>query len=137
MNAIQFHNFSDEDFTWKFDGIAYNFPAGSTMFLEDFKAEHFAQHLVDRELNKRGIMTNNQVERKRLGAMCFPSVETVTPVEALQKNAEKNVKKVKKEEEEFPGLKKEAVVKDVVEKVHKVKPVKDEPFNKKEAILKE
>ncbi len=137
MQAIQFKNFSDEDFTWKYDGIAYNFPAGSTMFLENFKAEHFAQHLVDRELNRAGIMTNNQVERQRLGAMCFPTVDTITPLEALQKNEGPKVKKEKKEEEEFPGLKKEAETKDIVEKVHKVKPVKDEPINRKEAVAKE
>lgn len=103
MNAIQFYNFSNEDFTWKWDGVAYTFPAGETMFLEDFKAEHFAQHLVDRELNKRGVPTNNMVERQALGARCFPSVETVTPLEALQKNEKK--KKAVKEDVEFAGLK--------------------------------
>lgn len=104
MQAIQFHNFSDEDFTWKWDGIAYTFPAKSTLFLEDFKAEHFAQHLVDRELDKKGIPTNNQVERQKLGAKCFPTVEAVTPLEALQHNNKQD--EVKKEvEEEFADLK--------------------------------
>ena len=95
MEAIKFHNFSNEDFTWKWDGISYTFPAGSTMFLENFKAEHFAQHLVDRELNKLGIITNNQTERAKLGALCFPTVETITPIEALQRNAKKAVKVAK------------------------------------------
>lgn len=104
MEAIQFHNFSDADFTWKWDGIAYTFPAKSTMFLENYKAEHFAQHLVDRELNKKDIPTNNMVERAKLGALCFPTVETVTPLEALQKNS---AAKVVEKEEEFADLKEE------------------------------
>ena len=105
MEAIQFCNFSDEDFTWKWDGVAYSFKAGSTMFLENFKAEHFAQHLVDREMNRKGIATNNLVERKKLGALCFPTVETITPTEALQRNAKDDGKKEVKEEEEFADLK--------------------------------
>jgi len=104
MEAIQFHNFTNEDFTWKWDGVAYTFKAGSTMFLENYKAEHFAQHLVDRELNKLGILTNNMNERARLGALCFPTVETITPLEALQRNTKEITKKVE-EDEEFADLK--------------------------------
>lgn len=118
MQAIQFHNFTDEDFTWKWDGIPYTFPAGSTMFLEDYKAEHFAQHLVDHEMNKRGIPTNNLTERKKLGALCFPTIETVTPLEALQRNKGKKVSK-KQVEEEFPDLTEEKSEVEVVAEVPK------------------
>lgn len=107
MQAIQFTNFSTEDFTWKYDGIPYTFPAGSTMFLEAYKAEHFAQHLVDRELDRKGIPTNNLVERNKLGALCFPTVETITPLEAMQKNNEPKGQAKKDEVVEFPDLKKE------------------------------
>jgi hypothetical protein len=103
MKAISFTNFSKEDFTWKYDGIPYTFPAGASMFLEDFKAEHFAQHLVDRELNRLNIPTNNQVERERLGKLCFPTLKTVTPVEALQIN-EQAKQSSDKVEKEFPDL---------------------------------
>ena len=103
MEAISFHNFSTEDFTWKWDGIPYTFKAGSTMFLEDFKAKHFAQHLVDRELDKMGLPTNSP-KREEIGQRCFPSDEAVTPLEALQvnKKAEKKGKKVV--EKEFEDL---------------------------------
>jgi hypothetical protein len=103
MNVIQFYNFSDEDFTWKYDGISYTFLAKSTTPLEDFKAEHFAQHLIDRELNRAGIVTNNQVERQRLAEMCFSTLQTVTPSEILEKKEDKKDKK-KKEEVEFEDL---------------------------------
>ena len=104
MEAIQFFNFSDEDFTWKFDGIGYTFKAGQTMFLEDFKANHFAQHLVDRELDKLGQSTGKSLMRDQLTAQCFPSDEVVTPLEAMQVNEKAKVKKVKKEVVEFEDL---------------------------------
>lgn len=112
MQALKFKNFTTEDFTWKFDGIPYTFKAGQEMFLEDYKAYHFAKHLVDREMNQLGIETNNQSERARLGAKCFPSDEAITPLEALNINEEekaekKSAKKVvskKKVEAEFEEL---------------------------------
>lgn len=85
MQAVQFHNFSNEDFTWKWDGTTYTFKAGQTIFLEDFKAEHFAKHLVDREMNRAGIQTNDP-RRGEFMSRCFPSAEAITPLEALQVN---------------------------------------------------
>lgn len=105
MIAKKFKNFTDTDFTWKFDGIEYTFPAGSEIFLEDYKAEHFAKHLADREMNRLNIVTNNVGERAKLEAQCFPSTEVLTPIEALQVN-EKAKKGKKKVEAEFPDLKK-------------------------------
>jgi porphobilinogen deaminase len=107
MNAVKFCNFTDEDFTWKFDGIVYTFAAGQTIFLEDFKADHFAKHLIDRELNKKGLDTNFTAEREALRALIIPAQTPITPLEALQENATVKVKKpVKvKEEVEFEDLK--------------------------------
>ena len=103
MQAIQFTNWTTEDFTWKFDGIPYTFKAGQTIYLEDFKAKHFAKHLVDREMNKLGIVTDNP-KREELEAQCFPSEETITPLEALQINKKEEKKKAKKEEKEYEDL---------------------------------
>lgn len=106
MQAIKFKNFSNEDFTHAFDSVPYTFKAGSEMFLEDFKAQHFAKHLVDRELNRLNLMTSDRLKRKELEALCFPVDEVVTPVEALNlnKKAEVKGKKVKKVEKEFEDL---------------------------------
>lgn len=110
MNAILFKNFSNEDFTWKFDGIAYTFKAGQEMYMEEPKAKHFAKHLVDRELNTRGIPTNNMSEVAKLAVLALPSLsETVTVEEAIDIETKKT-KKVgrpkKVEEEEFSDLNK-------------------------------
>lgn len=109
MNAKKFKNWSDEAFAWKYDGIEYNFPAGVEMFLESPKADHFAKHLVDRELNKIGKPTNSPL-REELTAKCFPTDEVISPEQALQINEEVKAKAKKgkptkaKKEEEFEEL---------------------------------
>lgn len=105
MNAKKFRNFSDEDFTWKWDGVSYTFPAGQETYLEDYKADHFAKHLVDREMGKAKIQIDRQVERNEFTAKCFPASEEVTPAQALNLNEEVKAKKGKKKVEEFPDLK--------------------------------
>lgn len=105
MQAKKFVNWTSEAFTWKYDGIAYTFNPEETMFLEDYKADHFAKHLVDRELNRMGLPTDRAIERRELTAKCFPSAEIVTPAEALNLNEEVKAKKSKKVEPEFEDLK--------------------------------
>ena len=102
--AVRFKNFTDTDFTWKFDGIPHEFKAGMEIFLESGKAEHFTKHLVDREMNRLNLITSNVRERARLTAMCYPTDEAVTLSEALQINEKAKVKKPKKVEVEFPDL---------------------------------
>ena len=105
MKAVRFKNFTDEDFVWKFDGVPFEFKAGQEIFLEDYKAEHFAKHLVDREINKTGKRTDYLPLREELMAKCFPSDEVVTPLEALNLNEKAKVVKKKKVEPEFEELK--------------------------------
>lgn len=108
MNAIKFKNFSDEDFSWKYDGQSYTFKAGQEMYLEDFKAHHFAKHLVDHVINKMEKDTGNQALRTQLLAQCFPPDEVVSADEALdiEMKKTKGKKSVKEVEEEFPDLEK-------------------------------
>lgn len=105
MTARKFKNFTNTEFTWSFDSIPYTFKAGQEIYLEDYKAEHFAKHLVDRELNEMNKPTDNRVLRKELTDKCFPSDEVVTPVEALDLNKGKTAETPKVEVEEFPDLK--------------------------------
>lgn len=106
MPAIKFKNFSEEDFSHKFDSIPYTFKAGQEMYIEDFKAEHFAKHLVDREMNKLNIPTNLLVERNKLLTQCFPAdEEAVTPEVAIDIEERKKVKAPKVVESEFEDLK--------------------------------
>mgnify|MGYP001564388943 CR=1 FL=1 len=106
MTAKKFKNFTDTEFSWKFDGIEHTFPAGMEIFLEDFKADHFAKHLVDREMNRLGLRTNDVKKREEITAKCFPTDEIVTPLEALNLNEKADVHAEKEKEVEFPDLKK-------------------------------
>ena len=54
-----FKNFSDEHFAWKFDGVEYEFKAGEVKPMTKAEALHFAKHLVDREMLRDKIKTND------------------------------------------------------------------------------
>ena len=110
MQAIKFKNFTDRDFSWKYDGIEYNFPAGQETYLEDFKAKHFAKHLIDRELTTQGIRTDSANKRAELEVKCFPGDAPVSVAKAL--DMEEKHKEIKRRgrpkkvvEEEFTDLK--------------------------------
>jgi acyl CoA:acetate/3-ketoacid CoA transferase alpha subunit len=102
MTAKKFTNFTDKDFTHSFDGVPYTFKAGETIMLEDFKADHFAKHLVDQQMNDLRMVTSNVVERTKLLARCFQDQDV--PVVSLPVE-DKKVKKPKKVEKEFEDLK--------------------------------
>lgn len=115
MKALQFCNFSDEPFVGKFDGMEHPAIApGESIYLEDFKAELFAKHLIDREINrmsdermkagKEALRTDDKVLRAELLSKCFPSAP-VEPIEAIQiEEKKKRAPKAKKVEEEFEEL---------------------------------
>ena len=64
--SVLFRNWSNEDFTWTWDGTPFSFPAGREMYLQDYLADHFAKHLTDREMLKDGIELNYRTRPERL-----------------------------------------------------------------------
>lgn len=112
MKAVNFYNFSDEDFSYTWDRDVFDFPAGETVKLQEYLAKHFAKHLVDRELNKAKLATNH-FSRESLIAKALPGYgEEEKPVTKSEAkivaellNAEPEVKEVKakrKKKEEEP-----------------------------------
>ena len=71
QKAVLFTNWTSEDFSWQYGGVFYDFKAGQSTYLQDYLAQHFAKHLVDRELNKDKLPTNSHLrgeyERKCYG----------------------------------------------------------------------
>lgn len=118
IKSVVFKNFTDQEFVCSWDGTPYRFAPGKEMYMEDWKAEHFAKHLVDRVMHKNGQITSNMFVRKDLIAQALPPEEVLTTEEALDMNARKEIEQVKSEiksektskkvveEEEFIGLKK-------------------------------
>ena len=114
VKSVLFKNFTGEEFVCSWDGTPYRFPAGKEMYVEDWKAEHFAKHLVDRVMHKTGMIITNKIERDIFLAQALPSEEAITVDEALDINAREVVKEIKSkktskkvvDEEEFIGLKK-------------------------------
>ena len=90
METILFTNWTDEDFIGYWDSISYPIKKGQSIYLEDWKAKHFAKHLVDRELNKEGKPTSDPM-RVGLEAKCFGESEEVkseVEIENLNKSSE-------------------------------------------------
>jgi hypothetical protein len=109
MENKKFRNFSDESFSWSWNGVLYTFGAGTEIYLEGPKADHFAKHLVDRELNKLKLPTNSP-RRPEFMEKCFPPAETISAEEALNISEEAKARNkksvsVKEKEEEFADLK--------------------------------
>lgn len=117
VRSVLFKNFTDEEFVCSWDGVPYRFPAGREQYVEDWKADHFAKHLVDRVMHKKGMIITNKVERDVFLAQALPSEDSISTDEALDLKAREEVVEAKEEvkkkksakkveaEEEFPELK--------------------------------
>jgi hypothetical protein len=111
--AVLFTNFTNKDFTWTWANVPYEFKSGQSVYMEDWKAKHFAKHLVDRELQERGRQVNDPL-REELLEKCFSQEikveETKMSDTLLNENAdlefEEELEEVKEEVEEIKEKKK-------------------------------
>lgn len=112
---VLFKNWTDEDFTCTWNKVPHSFKAGESRHMEDWKAEHFANHLADRELIRSGKETIDP-SKPALIQKALSGGEEVVKEKMVSELAEKNVenveKVVEKEEEEFPDLKKDETPKE-------------------------
>lgn len=112
MQAKAITNYTDESFTGYWDKVPYIIPAGATIYLEDWKADHLAKHLIDRELNKKNIPTNDLNARKEIEALIFAEAkEEVKPEEIITKNVEIS-SKISKETSKKPSKTKKVAEED-------------------------
>lgn len=82
METKLFVNWTKEDFIGYWDSVPYRIKSGAQIYLEDWKADHFAKHLVDLELHRQGKQVNDP-RREELVAKCFGVVEEVEELEDL------------------------------------------------------
>ena len=83
QKAVLFTNWTNEDFEWAYGGVLYAFKAGQSIYLQDYLAEHFTKHLVDRELNKDKLPTNSHL-RAEYEAKCYGEVIKAESPEKLE-----------------------------------------------------
>ena len=98
--AKLFRNYTNEGFSWKWDGVPYDFPAGREMYLEDHLADHFAKHLVNRELTKDMLQVND-VKRAEYLAKVLEVVETNSDTPGDAQIADMNAKMSTERKEEI------------------------------------
>lgn len=111
-----FKNFTEREFVCSWDGTPYRFKPGQEMYVEDWKAEHFSKHLIDRVMHEQGLIISNLKAREPFIIQAMPESEMLTADEALDLNAREAVAEIKAEvkkgrpskkvviEEEFSGL---------------------------------
>lgn len=112
MQTKTFVNFSNEEFIGYWDSVPYRIKPGQAVMFEDWKAEHFAKHLVDRELQKLGKEINDQSRQSFVDKCFVAEVEENEELADLpeetkllnQKKKPGRPKKEVKEEESFEGL---------------------------------
>jgi len=120
VKSVVFKNFDTEEFVCSWDSVPYRFAPGKEMYVEDWKAAHFAKHLVNKVMNRGNMITTNMVQRDPLLRLALPDGISVSQEEMLDINAREEVaektEEIKKEikskktskvvkEEEFEGLK--------------------------------
>jgi len=49
--AIKFSNWTKDQFSWKWDGLEYNFQPGESAYFSEHVAKHFAKHLANKVMN--------------------------------------------------------------------------------------
>ena len=72
LEAIRFHNPTEDTFVGMYDGQPYDIPAKSTKYFAPHIAEHFAKHLVNKILNERfnGLCKQHDSSTKDLLKTC-------------------------------------------------------------------
>lgn len=79
---VTFVNASVAPFVGVWGGEQMYFEAGQEVVMEQWRALHFAKHLVDSILNDRKVPTNNQSERDKLVS------DIIKPVKAKEEKVE-------------------------------------------------
>lgn len=74
---VLFVNATDEDFTGYWNNVPELIKAGASRHMELWRARHYAKHLIDRELNKLGMKTDNQTEREKFLKQIVIEDETI------------------------------------------------------------
>jgi len=80
IKAIPFFNFTDKAFSWWWDSVEYTFDPKQSYMMEDWKARHFAKHLVNHVLNLEGKSVADQ-SREGYLSKALPTIEKPLEVE--------------------------------------------------------
>jgi len=119
--AKTFVNFTNKDFTFKWDGQSYLIKAGESRMMQSFLADHAAKHLTDQVLQSKNIRTDDLMARKSVLAKCF---------------GEFNIEAPSKEKLEMEMLNLNEVTKKELVKVAKDKGIQIDPKANKATIQK-
>ncbi len=118
---VLFTNWLNEDFIGKWAKVEEMFKSGQSKWLENWKAVHYAKHLVDQHLNNQGTPTSH-FTREDLAKKCFG--------EDVESSAESNIQsEIYNKNKELESKPKEEVKESVKqEKPETIKKPKEKEF---------
>lgn len=142
--AVMFVNFSDEIFSGtpyigkdgkecvdehcKWDGSPFRFEPGEVQYLPEFQFRRLQKHLVDREMNRAGVPTNNHLRKDYETKCSVPVVrEEVAKVVALAAKEAEKINQETDRDKEIAEAKGE-ISKKKVGRPRKVKVLEEESF---------
>lgn len=125
---IIFTNFSDEDFDGRWNEAinhkVWRLQSGKAYYLPFYLAEHFAKHLVDRELEKQNLPTNH-FSRQEFLDRCVTIVEnTEVGMVKMKEVPVREVKLAAEERRENYIAKGDVSPSDIPARLHKPKAIK-------------
>jgi hypothetical protein len=80
VKAVRFTNWTDETFSHKWNSVEYTFKPGESTQLQDYLANHFANHLAQREINKLNLLMSDR-RFKEFYDRCFSEEPIVAETE--------------------------------------------------------
>ncbi len=104
QTMILFTNWLNKNFIGKWAGEKQVFKPGQSIWIENWKAKHYAKHLVDQHFNKLDMKTDH-FTRKELEEKCIAGKEEVgsnIKSELYNKNLEKPATDTLDEKEDKP-----------------------------------
>lgn len=106
--ARMFLNWTNQDFSHKWDNVSYTFKAGESTYLQDYLADHFAKHLAQREINRaKLLMTDRKYQEFYNKCFSGQSIEAESELKLNMKVEETKENTVKPEvAEEVESIKK-------------------------------
>jgi len=96
--AKTFVNFTNKDFTFKWDGQSYLIKAGESRMMQSFLADHAAKHLTDQVLQSKNIRTDDLMARKSVLSKCFGEFKIEAPSKEKLEMEMLNLNEVTKKE---------------------------------------
>lgn len=127
---IIFTNWTDEDFDGVWDKKIYRMAAKKSFYLPFYLAEHFAKHLIDRELTKQKLSTSHFSRQGLLDKCISVMPKSEEDIAVIRPKEVKKEETLLKRDERVADLRERGINVDSQVNEKALKEAKEEEFEK-------